>query len=346
MATNDPVIIKKIKKYAAGHHGGAWKIAYADFVTAMMAFFLLMWLINMTSPEQKKGIAEYFSPPTVSDSKSGAGGVLGGASVTSRVGVTEGGTPSIQSAGTQNPDETEPNDNAGNTADRDMGFTGGPQAGNKTGGLQDSNKSGSAQDTGTGRGALLNAATAPGTISNNALQEAQARKEAESFKRTEAELRQALNQIPDLQELKNQLVIDQTPDGLRVQIVDQEGRSMFGAGNAEMPPRAKELLQTVAKVINKMPNRVSIAGHTDSSPFGKANGYSNWELSSDRANSARRVLQEGGMDPNRLYQVTGKADSEPLFPDNPSMAGNRRISIVLLRETPVVPPSFAPPPGK
>jgi chemotaxis protein MotB len=340
MATNDPVIIKKIKKFGGGHHGGAWKIAYADFVTAMMAFFLLMWLINMTSPEQKKGIAEYFSPPTVSDSKSGAGGVLGGASVTSRVGVTEGGTPSIQSGGAQTPEESEPSDNAGNTADRDMGYTGGPQPGNKTGGPQDAMKSGSLQDTGTGRGALVNSATAPGTISNAALQEAQAKKESEAFKRTEAELRQALNQVPDLQDLKNQLVIDQTPDGLRIQIVDQEGRSMFGAGNAEMPARTKELLQTVAKVVNRMPNRISIAGHTDSTPLVRTSGYSNWELSSDRANAARRVLQDGGMDPNRLYQVTGKADAEPLFPDNPSMAGNRRISIVLLRETPVVPPSF------
>jgi chemotaxis protein MotB len=339
MATNDPVIIKKIKKFGGGHHGGAWKIAYADFVTAMMAFFLLMWLINMTSPEQKKGIAEYFSPPTVSDSKSGAGGVLGGASVTSRVGVTEGGTPSIQSSGSQN-DDAEPSENVGASADRDMGYTGGPQNGPKTGGLHDEMKTGAAQDTGTGKGALLNSTNAPGTISNSQLQEAAARKETEDFKRTETELKQALNEVPNLQELKNQLVIDQTPDGLRIQIVDQEGRSMFGAGTAEMPARAKELLGTVAKIVNKLPNRISIAGHTDSTSFGKANGYGNWDLSSDRANAARRVLQESGLDPNRLYQVTGKADSEPLFPDNPSMAGNRRISIVLLRETPVVPPSF------
>ena len=150
-------------------------------------------------------------------------------------------------------------------------------------------------------------------------------------------LRQALQDMPELAELSKNILIDQTPEGLRIQLVDQEGRSMFANGSAEPNDRAKLLLRAVARIINQLPNRITIAGHTNMSTNG-ATADSDWRLSAGRADAARRILQGAGVDPDRVYQVSGKANSEPLYPDDPTLAGNRRIAIVLLREAPVLPP--------
>jgi len=150
-----------------------------------------------------------------------------------------------------------------------------------------------------------------------------------------------MQDMPELAELSKQIIVDQTPEGLRIQLVDQDGRSMFNEGSAAPNDRAKVLLRAIAKVVNQLPNRISIAGHTSASADG-AKPTSDWALSSARADAARSVLQGAGVDPDRVYQVAGKAASDPLYPDDPMLPGNRRITIVLLREAPVLPPDSGP----
>ncbi|MGH6957871.1 MAG: OmpA/MotB family protein, partial [Caulobacteraceae bacterium] len=149
-------------------------------------------------------------------------------------------------------------------------------------------------------------------------------------------IRQAMQDMPDLTELSQQVIVDQTPQGLRIPLVDQEGRSMFKENSATPNDRARMLLQAVAKAINQLPNQISIAGHTSADPGG-AKPASDWALSSARADAARQILQAAGVDPDRIYQVAGKASSDPLYPDDPTLPGNRRITITLLREAPVLP---------
>ena len=297
MSGERPIIIKKIKKGGhGGHHGGAWKVAYADFVTAMMAFFLLMWLINTTSPEQKRGIADYFAPASVSATTSGAGGILAGTALGNEGAKQNGSQSIVQDA---SPDSRHPND----------------------GKSKDGAKS-SASDS----------------ASSDAAREQQQKSEAAAFASAAQSLRQALQDMPELAELSKNIIIDQTPEGLRIQLVDQEGRSMFNQGTATPNDRAKLLLRAIAKIINQLPNRISIYGHTSANAGqgGKAEG--DWTLSAARADASRRILQGGGVDADRVYQVSGKATSEPLYPDDPTLPGNRRIAIVLLREAPVLPP--------
>ena len=297
MAYGDqPIIIKKIKKGGhGGHHGGAWKVAYADFVTAMMAFFLLMWLINTTSPEQKRGIADYFAPASVSESTSGSGGILGGTALGDQGAKSDGAQSVVQQLAPEAPQKAE-------------------EAGK-------SQKSGSAGGQGT---------------AEDAAAQASAKKEADDFQSAAQSLRQAMQDMPELAELSKQVLVDQTPEGLRIQLVDQEGRSMFEPGSSRPNDGARLLLRAVAKVVNQLHNRVTISGHTSAS-VGKGTS-DDWALSAARANSSRGVLQDAGVEADRIYQVSGKANSDPLFPDDPTLAGNRRIAIVLLREKPVLPP--------
>lgn len=297
-AAGRPIVIKKVKKGGAhGHHGGAWKVAYADFVTAMMAFFLLMWLINTTTPEQKRGIADYFAPASVSSSQSGSGSILSG-TVLGEDGSNGNGSSAVIER--MAPDSNaESNDN-------------------------DTQRAQQEQD-----------------LARNAAEEAEARAERDNFQSAEMSIRQAMQDMPELAELSKHLIIDETPEGLRIQIVDQEGRPMFQPGSAEPMERARILLRAIGLVASKLPNRVTVSGHTDAGPSSAPN-YSNWELSADRANASRRLLQEAGLSGDRVYSVTGKAGSEPLFPDDPYGSGNRRISIVLLREAPVLPPDYQP----
>ncbi|HTK34073.1 MAG TPA: flagellar motor protein MotB [Caulobacteraceae bacterium] len=297
MAYGDqPVIIKKIKKGGhGGHHGGAWKVAYADFVTAMMAFFLLMWLINTTSPEQKRGIADYFAPASVSESTSGSGGILAGTALGDQGVKSDGSQAVVAQLAPEAP--------------------------------KDAEEAGKAKKTGDAGGASAAA---------DAAAKAAARKEADDFQSAAQSLRQAMQDMPELAELSKQVLVDQTPEGLRIQLVDQEGRSMFEPGSAKPNERARLLLRAVAKVVNQLHNRITVAGHTSAS-LGKG-GADDWALSAARANASRGVLQEAGVEADRVYQVSGKANSDPLFADDPTLPGNRRIAIVLLREKPVLPP--------
>ena len=303
MARNvvQPIIRKKKKRGADdGHHGGAWKIAYADFVTAMMAFFLLMWLINVTSPEQKTGIAEYFNPITVSQRTAGSGGVLDGTSV-SRPGPLT--SPSSQIAAID-PRLTfaPPNDNTSKSqASETKVDTKHPDQGD--------------------------AKVTDQTV-DNAIKE----REKKQFEAVADKLRKSIQDLPELKGLLDNLIIDETPEGLRIQLVDRDDRPMFARGSAEPFDYTRELLGLVTQAITDLPNKVSIRGHTDSLAYAPGKGYDNWNLSSERALASRHAMLEAGLAEARIEGVVGRADRDPLFPDHPDDPRNRRISIILLHE--------------
>ena len=303
MAENEnnapPIIIKKIKKGGHGHHGGAWKVAYADFVTAMMAFFLLLWLLQATTEEQKLGIADYFAPASVARSSSGSGGAMGGRTYTK-----QGAHPNDQAPvgvvvelPTKPPDWDATSDGEADTSVED--------------------------------------ATADHTVKavdDEDVEDFLAQREDEQFAAAEDALRQAIDNVPDLRTLANNLLIDQTEEGLRIHIIDEAGKSMFPSGSAEMFEHTKKLLKLVVDAVKQLPQKVAIKGHTDSAPFTTNQGYSNWELSTDRANSSRRALVDAGLPSGRIASVVGLADKQHLDQDDPVSPRNRRISIILLRE--------------
>jgi chemotaxis protein MotB len=256
------VRIKKMREAPPRRRpAGAWKIAYADFATAMMAFFLVMWLINSASPAQKRGIADYFTAQA-SESANGSGSVLAGRA-------------------------------AGPSGARDAG------------------------------------ADLRGPIGGSA--------DDADFAEAEAAVRAALRASPDLQALGNQVVLAEDPRGLTILLVDAAGRPMFAAGSAAPSERARQLLLALAPVIAQLPHRIAITGHT-SAERPSAAPASDWALSSARAEAARRILIAAGVDPDRVFEVAGKAASDPLWPDHPDAPGNRRVAIMLMREAPVLPP--------
>lgn len=304
-----PIIVKKIVK-GGGHHGGAWKVAYADFVTAMMAFFLLLWLLNVTTDEQKNAISNYFDPTAakVSDFTSGAGGVLGGLSMspegamaTNRQPIV---SPQLKGAAVNNQSAVKSPDGAEQTSERA-----------RVEEVEVSNPVDEAKD---------------------ALRKA----EEASFESTKQLIEEAIQNDEGLKELADNLLVDVTSEGLRIQVVDEKGRPMFASGSARMLDLPKRLLEKVTSLVTPLSNAVSIRGHTDSIPYGSGASYTNWELSSDRANAARRVMLESGFDKARVHNVIGRADTEHLLPDDPTNARNRRISIVLLKEEAMNPDAF------
>jgi chemotaxis protein MotB len=298
MARNvvQPIIRKKKKRAAEeAHHGGAWKIAYADFVTAMMAFFLLMWLINVTSPEQKTGIAEYFNPITVSQRTAGSGGVLDGTSVSQPGPLV---SPSSQIAAID-PRLTfaPPNDNT--------------------------SKSQATSNDGKQNG---------GQVTEQDVEKAIKEREQKQFEAVAEKLRKSVEDLPELKGLLDNLIIDETPEGLRIQLVDRDERPMFALGSAEPYDYTRQLLGLVAQAIVDLPNKVSIRGHTDSLAYAPGKSYDNWNLSSERALASRRAMMEAGLAEVRIEGVVGRADRDPLFPDHPEDPRNRRISVILLHE--------------
>jgi chemotaxis protein MotB len=313
-----PVIIKKKKRGGGhGHHGGAWKVAYADFVTAMMAFFLLLWLLNATTEEQRIGIANYFAPSVAPDASSGSNGVMGGQTITTDGAmVAQNSTPSVTVEIDAPPAETDGSDGGAAAA---------------------ATQTDEAEQTAPAEQQAAQPADAQTNASDREAQKLLKELEDEQFRQAEHQLRQAIQQVPDLKTLAQNLIIDRTPEGMRIQLVDQDRISMFASGSAKMEDYTKKLLDLVAQVVARMPNKISISGHTDSMPYQSDNGYSNWELSADRANAARRELLAAGLSPDRIANVVGKADTDPLLPDDPSSPRNRRLSIVLLHEQPAQP---------
>ena len=268
-----PIIIKRIKKGGHGHHGGAWKIAYADFVTAMMAFFLLMWLLGSTTEGDRKGIADYFnSPMKVS--------FLGGSGSGDSSHVIRGGGQDLSRA-----------------------------VGQVKRGEQDARRD---------------------TINLHQFRAEQARAERVRLEELKAEVAKRISENPTLTALGAQIKLEMTSEGLRIQIVD-EGKPMFASGSAVVQPYMRDLLREIGVALMKVPNKVVFEGHTDSNPFsGGAAGYSNWELSADRANASRRELHAVGLTDERVMRVLGLAASQPLHLADPTAAMNRRISISVL----------------
>ncbi len=277
MAENTrPIVIKRIKKVAGGHHGGAWKIAYADFVTAMMAFFLLMWLLGSTTKGDLKGISEYFATPL----KVALEGGEGSGDATSV--IKGGGTDLTRQAGQ-----------------------------------------------------VKNGATVvkKKTIDLKASREQAELQEKLRLEELKKHIEQAIDANPNLAQFKKQLLLDITSEGLRIQIVDEKNRPMFASARAELEPYTRDILHAIGQTLNNVPNRISLTGHTDATPY--ANGgtaYSNWELSADRANAARRELIAGGMADDKVLRVVGMASSIPLDKANPFDPVNRRISIIVLNK--------------
>jgi chemotaxis protein MotB len=269
-----PIIIKRIKKGGHVAHGGAWKIAYADFVTAMMAFFLLMWLLGSTTDGDKKGIADYFQSPLKIAMAGGSGSgdsnsVLkgGGESLTSTVGQVKKGDVEAQR----------------------------------------------------------------NTINLHKLKAEQVRAEIARLEDLKQEIQQKLQGNEKLKDVSSQIRLDMTRDGLRIQIVDDQSRPMFASGSATIAPYMKDLLREIGSVLTEVPNRLTLEGHTDAQPFpGGDRGYSNWELSSDRANASRRELITGGLAEDRVLRVQGLASSQPFDEKDPLAPTNRRISIIVM----------------
>jgi len=269
-----PIIIKKIKKGGHAVHGGAWKIAYADFVTAMMAFFLLMWLLGSTSEGDKKGIADYFASPL----KVAMGGGSGSGDSSS---VVKGGGKDLTRA-----------DGQVNKGDVEAKRR---------------------------------------TLQLKALKADQRRAEMSRLESLKKRVEDVLANNPKLAAMRSQIRLEMTRDGLRIQIVDEQNRAMFDSGSAIVKPYMRELLREIGSVLAEVPNRLTLEGHTDAQPFGAGErGYSNWELSSDRANASRRELGAGGLPEDRVLLVQGLASSVLFDPADPLSPVNRRISILVM----------------
>lgn len=294
------ILFKKIKPPGPAPHGGAWKVAYADFVTAMMAFFLLLWLLSSASQEQLEGISNYFKPVGARVGSMGSAGVFGGISASD-----PGPVPAPLIA-------PQPAPTAKDTI-----------------GDKEVDK-------------LFEAEPLSEDLPN--ITDNKAENEAKQFKAAEAAIQQALDEVPALRELHEAVKIDITDEGLIIQLIDQEGRSMFKPGGAELNDHTKNLLLMIASVIERLPNKISLSGHTDSTPFRSSLGKTNWDLSLNRANAGRRELQKNGIPSQRFLKVVGLADRDPLYPDNPTSPGNRRLIVTLVREAKDRPAEFPEPP--
>lgn len=285
------IIIKKIKKAGHGHHGGAWKIAYADFVTAMMAFFLLMWLISMTTPEQKVGLAEYFAPAAVSLSTSGSGGVLDGSAIAKSGSQSSGAQPAISRS-----DPSVPQDASG-TSGQEHGGQGRE-------GESDAEK--------------LDAAK-------------------KAYHSAAASVRQALQALPEVTPYLGNLQIKVTDEGLDIEIVEQTGQRMFAEGSKAPLPQTRATIAAIAPILQRLNAQVTISGHTVAGWRPIDPTYGAWELSADRANVVRAILQENGLSEERIGSVVGRAANEPYFVDDPYMSANERVRLSVVFMPPSLP---------
>ncbi|WP_297477900.1 flagellar motor protein MotB [Ferrovum sp.] len=309
-----PIVVKRIKKVAGGgHHGGAWKIAYADFVTAMMAFFLLMWLLGSTTRGDLQGIEDYFKTPLKIALEGGAG---------------SGDSSSVIKGG-------------GKDLSRSEGQV-------KKGDLPSRKKIISLK------------------ASDTDFKRKEQAEELAKLKELKTRIEGVIAHNPNLEKFKDQILLDLTSEGLRIQIVDRQNRPMFRVGSAQLEPYTRDILREIGKSLNDVPNFISLSGHTDARPYsvdmkGAKGGYNNWDLSADRANASRRELIAGGMDPDKVLRVVGLASAVLLNKNDPNDPTNRRISIIVMNKraedtarhdggviqvengAPPAPPSPAPP---
>ncbi|MGZ8906843.1 MAG: flagellar motor protein MotB [Methylobacter sp.] len=278
MADQQPIIVKKIKKGGHAHHGGAWKLAYADFVTAMMAFFLLMWLLGTTSEPERKGIAEYFQDPFKASTEER------GLDVGDRTSIIQAGGSDITS--------------------QDQGQV---------------NKGKTAEEV---------------EITPEEIEHKAEELEKEKLENLKEKIQDKIDSTAELNEFKEQIKLEITSEGLRILIVDAQNRPMYKLASAETEPQIKLILKALAPVINELPNKVSLNGHTDARPFpANQKKYTNWELSSDRANAARYELTQGGLAEDKVLRVIGLSSSVPYSPVTaPLDSINRRISIIVMNK--------------
>ncbi len=315
------IIVRRNEVVEGGHHGGAWKVAYADFVTAMMAFFLLMWLLNATTQEQKRGLADYFSPTNhLGMTTSGSGAPLGG-----RTPNSEGAMTSDKGAIELTKSQPYPVTDEDDTGDIPVS-----QAPSKAPGT--ANRPNGSADDGSRAGTKETESKSPREGDKQVEAD---RRERREFEHAAAQIRDVVAADPSLSAVAKQLAIDITPEGLRIQLLDADRTPMFSTGSSSVNDRARAVLAKIAPVLLKMPESITIAGHTDSLQY-RGSDKTNWDLSADRANATRRLLVEAGLPETRVRSVTGNADRDPLITDDPMAAANRRISIVLLRDRAVV----------
>jgi len=276
-----PIVIRRVKKRGhGGHHGGAWKVAYADFVTAMMAFFLVMWLIGAGTREQRAAISEYFKNPSMTP-----------------------GTGTMAPPGQTGP-----------------------------GGASTSMiKLGGAKDLARAPGGKSQGGAAA-TVDPKEIEKEARRQERVRLEELMQQLQAAIQSSQALAPFKDQLLLDITPEGLRIQIVDKQNRPMFDLGSARLRPYTVTILEELSGFINRVPNRISLSGHTDDAPYSSDHHYGNWELSADRANAARRALLDGGLTEDKIARVVGLAASVPFDRTNPADPINRRISIIVMNK--------------
>jgi len=329
------IVLKREEGGRRGHHSGAWKVAYADFVTAMMAFFLLMWLLNATSEEQRRGLADFFSANNVlARSISGSGQPFGGRTLNSD-GSLISNSGAIRVERGPAPARLDIEEEEGEAPPPPDAVLAGPPPAATTGqpGRMPEKASGEAGEAMGQAASRTDQDIAPATRppSEAELRAELRRREQAAFEQAAAALRAAVQDDPALADLASQLLVEQVPEGLRIQLLDAERQPMFPLGGATPDERARALLRKVAQVVARLPNRLAIAGHTDATPF-RTGERSNWELSAERANAVRRLLLEEGIAEQRIQGVTGHAERMPLLPDQPMAAANRRVAITLLRE--------------
>jgi len=364
------IIIRRDEGEEPAHHGGAWKVAYADFVTAMMAFFMLMWLLNATTEIQRTGLADYFAPTNLfGRSASGSGKPFGGQTPNDAgTSVSTDGVPKAITGHTspqQDVDEDSTKTPAAPLAQADAGT---PDADDSNQGSQDGQKTNIAKQPGQGAQTEIQggdyaaarltppppATAAPETaeqVRRAAAAQSDTDREQSALEQAGSQLLNAIRQDPALKDAAGQIMIEVVPEGLRIQIVDAERHPMFALGDSVPTTRIKGLLQKVAPALAGLPNAISIAGHTDALSYrGQERG--NWELSTDRANATRRVLVEAGVADDRIRSITGNADRDLLVPTEPMNPVNRRITIIVLRHatedkppTPATPLPATPPAG-
>ena len=289
-----PIYVKRVKKVAAAHHGGAWKVAYADFVTAMMAFFLVMWLVTAVSKEQRAAIFDYFKNPSMEPGKS------------------------VKPAPGQ------------------MGPGGASTSPINLGGGLDAPKS-SQQKTDKIGATVMTAPASPIDLKSDEEKAAEAEEAKRLLEKKQLDalmddLKEAISKSQALQPFKDQLLLDITPEGLRIQILDAQNRPMFDLGSARLKAYTNDILKEVTGYLRTVPNRLSVTGHTDTTPYAGITGYTNWDLSTDRANAARRSMESAGLETERIARVVGLASSVLFDKENPRSAVNRRISIVVMTQ--------------
>jgi len=281
MDTGQAIIVKKIKKAGHGHHGGGWKVAFADFAVAMMAFFLLMWLVAAATPEEKAAIADFFENPSAVQGPGGASTSM----------IKLGGEGKQKASGKSNHDKN----------------------------FEDSNPEPSKAD-------------ADKKFANTEVEDIDKQKEAERLDSLKQDLEKAIEASQALKPFKDQLLLDITAECLRIQIIDAENRPMFTSGSSRLQPYTLKILKEIAVLIAKVPNKISLTGHTDARPFRNFAGDTNWELSANRANASRRALVKGGLAPDKIAKVVGLSSTVLFDKENPHNSINRRISLIVMNK--------------